>query len=230
MDAELAGAPGLLAQAHLTMGQAHAGLRAAEPAIRHLRAAVALSRQAHGDQDIATAHAKAALGVALYTLVRQYAEAAPLLREALAVKRTQPKIGQRELALTLEYEGRVLADAHHEREAKTMAEESLALTRQLFGAHSLPHAKSLIQLAHLVAQMGDYSGTETYLRQSIAICRDLGVDTSSFAMSLTTLGYVLILQGKLDEPEPFLLEAQDRHRATVGEKSIAFALNLDTLG
>ncbi len=230
LDTELAGDPALLAQAHQTMGEAYAGLRAAEPAIRHLRAAVELSRQAHGDDDLVTAHAKAALGIALSVLARQQTEAEPYLREALAVERRYPQTGQRERALTLEHEGRLLADAHHDREAQVMATESLALTRQIYGERSLPYAKSLVQLAHLVAQTGDYAGTEIYLRQSVAICRQLGVNTPSFATELTTLGYVLILQGKLDEPEAILLEAQDRYRATVGEKSIAFCLNLGTLG
>ena len=65
IDEELAGQPALLAQAHQTIGQAYTGLKGVEPALRHLRIALALNRQVYGEANIVTARSKAALGQAL---------------------------------------------------------------------------------------------------------------------------------------------------------------------
>jgi tetratricopeptide (TPR) repeat protein len=90
-DHELAGEPVLLAQAHLTIGQAYAGLREAQPAISHLRAALEIDRRVYGEENLVTARVKAALGSALVALQRRYNEAEPLLRQALMVERRQPR-------------------------------------------------------------------------------------------------------------------------------------------
>jgi hypothetical protein len=65
LDHELAGEPVLLAQAHLTIGQAYAGLREARPAITHLRTALEIDRRVYGEENLVTARVKAALGSAL---------------------------------------------------------------------------------------------------------------------------------------------------------------------
>lgn len=230
LDRELSGEPALLAQAHLTIGQAYARLQVAEPAIRHLRAAVELGRKTYGDQDIQTARAEAALGRALYNLERKYTEAEPYLHHALAVERRQPVIEPREYALALEYEGRLLGRAHRYDEARSLMMESLSRTRQAYGERSLPYAQSLVQFADIATMTGDYAGSEPPLRQSIAIFRQLGTKGPSFAGTLTGLAYILILQGKLDEPESILQEAENLYRTTVGEKSLEFSLTLGTMG
>ena len=230
LDHELAGEPVLLAQAHLTIGQAYAGLREAQPAISHLRTALEIDRRVYGDENLVTARAKAALGTALVALQRRYNEAEPLLRQALMVERRQPPAEQRQLPMILKNEGKALSQMNRIDEAKSMAAESLSLIRKTEGEQSAAYAEGLVETASLLITQRDYAGAEMPYRQAIAIFRRLQAQTPLFASVLTALAYDLILQGKLDEPEGILLEAQKLYRNTVGEQSIAYALDLGCLG
>jgi serine/threonine-protein kinase len=230
LDHELAGESALRAQAHLTIGQAYAGLLEAKPSISHLRAALEIDRQIYGDENIVTARVKAALGAVLVTLARRYDEAEPLLHQALTVERRQPPTQQRELPLILNYEGRVLSLMERIDEAKIMATESLSLIRKTDGEQSVAYANELSHLARLFRAQQDYTHAEMPYRQATAIFRRLHSQTPSFAAVQTDLAYDLILEGKLDEPEGLLLEAQKIYRSTVGEQSIAYALTVGTLG
>ena len=230
LDHELAGEPALVAQAHLTIGQAYAGLREADPSLSHLRAALEIDRRIYGNGSIVTARVEAALGAALVELARRYAEAEPLLHQALVVERRQPPAEQRELTMILNYEGRVLGQLNRTDEAKKMAAEALARIRKTDGEQSVAYANVLLQLASLSIAKDDYAQAEPLFRQSIAIFRELHSQTPTFAGVLTKFAYDLILQGKLDEPEGVLLEAQALYRRTVGEQSIAFAFSTGCLG
>lgn len=230
LDHELAGEPVLLAQAHLTVGQAYAGLREAQPALSHLRTALEIDRRVYGEENLVTARVKAALGSALVALQRRYTEAEPLLRQALIVERRQPPAEQRQLPMILKNEAKALSQMNRIDEAKLMAAESLSLIRKTEGEHSPAYAEGLVETASLFITQRDYAGAEMPYRQAIAIFRRLHAQTPLFASVLTALAYDLILQGKLDEPEGILLEAQKLYRSTVGEQSIAYALDLGCLG
>lgn len=230
LDHELAGEPVLLAQAHLTIGQAYAGLREAPPAISHLRTALEIDRRVYGEENLVTARVKAALGSALLALQRRYTEAEPLLRQALMVERRQPPAEQRQLPMILKNEGKTLSQMNRIDEAKLMAAESLSLIRKAEGEQSAAYAEGLVETASLFITQRDYAGAEMPYRQAIAIFRRLRAQTPLFASVLTALAYDLILQGKLHEPEGILLEAQKLYRSTVGEQSIAYALDLGCLG
>jgi tetratricopeptide (TPR) repeat protein len=92
------------------------------------------------------------------------------------------------------------------------------------------YANGLVFMASLFLAQQDNAHAEMPYRQAIAIFRRLHSQTPSFAAVLTGLAYDLILEGKLDEPEGILLEAQKIYRSTVGEQNIPYALTLGTLG
>ena len=229
LDRELAGEPALLAQAHLTIGQAYAGLREAGPCLDHLRAALEIDRRIYGDEDIVTARVKAVLGAALVGLSRRYSEAEPLLHQALAMERRQPPGDQGKLPFILGYEGIALSQLGRIVEAKAMASEYLALVRKKDGEQSMTYADGLLQTSNLALAQQDYAAAEAPLRQAVAIQRRLRPHTPSFAGLLTKLAYDLILQGKLDEPEGLLRESQELYRSTIGEKSIAYGMDIGCL-
>ncbi len=229
LDQELAGEPALLAQAHVTIGQAYAGLREDIPAMDHLRAALEIDRRIYGDEDIVTARVKAVLGAALVDLMRRYSEAEPLLHQALIVERRQPPSEQRSLPLILSHEGKALSQLDRIDEAKAMTAEYLALIGKTSGEQGMIYADGLEQMAGLSLAQEDYAGAEAPLRQAVAIQRRLRPHAPSFARLLTTLAYNLVLEGKLDEPEGILLEAQELNRRTVGEKNIAYGMNIGCL-
>ena len=228
LDRQLAGEPALRAQAHLTIGQAYAALHEAEPSIRHLRMALAIDQRLYGDEDVVTARAKAALGEALYRLARQDVEAERLLRQALTVERRQPPVEQRMLATLLDESG-VLSALDRAGEARGIVTEYLSVVGTTDGPQSLPYAKGLLQLANLSLAHQDYAGAEAPYRQAVAIFRRVHSQTPSFAGVLTSFAYTLMLQGKLDEAEGCLQEAQDLYRRTVGEQNIAYGLNAGCL-
>ncbi len=229
LDRELAGDPVLLAQAHETVGQAYARLEVVEPALAHLRAAVETDRRLYGEENIVTARAKAALGATLHSLTRRYPEAEPLLRQALIVERRQPTSEQTKLPFILDYEARALSQLGQVVEAKALVTEYLALTRQAAGEQNLAYENGLLQLANLSIAQQDYAGAETPYRRAVEILRRLRPQTPSLAGTLTSLAYVLMLEGKLDEPEDLLQEAREIYRRTVGEQGIPPALTLGCL-
>ncbi len=222
LDHELAGEPALLAQAHVTIGQAYAGLRENDPCLAHLRAALEIDRRIYGDENLVTARVKAVLGAELVDLTRRYSEAEPLLHQALTVERRQPPGEQGKLPLILSFEGRALNGLDRTDEAKAIVAEYLAFVHQTKGEQGMAYADELLQMASLASAQGDFAGAEAPLRQALAIQRRLRPHTPSFAGLLTRLSYILILQGKLAEPEGLLLEAQELYRSTVGEKSTAY--------
>ena len=230
IDRELAGDPAILAQAHTTLGQAYTGLKEAEPALRHLRAAVEIDRRLYGDGSLVTARAGAALGVALAGLERRYAEAEPLLRAALAVERRQPADGQRELPDLLKFLGMCVSAAGRFDEASALAAESLSLTRKTYGEQSEPFAKGLTQLGYLQMNQGDFAGAEGSFGPAAALYRRLSPGTPTFASSLANLAFSLIMQGKFDRPDALLQEALACYRATVGEASVNYHLTVGMRG
>ena len=230
LDHELSAEPVVLAQAHLTVGQAYAGLKEAIPAIQHLRAAVAIDRRLYGDENVTTAHAKAMLGLALQSLERHTAESEPLLREALAVERRQPTAEQRDLPVILSGLSYVMMARNQIDAAESFTHEALARTRQTNGEASIPYAQQLNQLGVLLLNKHDYPGAENPFRQSVAIYRQQGMRKAGYPDVLTHLAFDLILQEKLAEPESMLHEAQACYEGTAGQKNIAYYFDLGLLG
>ena len=222
LDHELASEPTLLAQAHLTIGQAYTGLKEIEPALQHLRTALKLDQRLFGDENIVTARAKAALGGALLALGRQMAEAEPLLRQALAVERLRPTDQQHDLLTILHDLGIILSARGKMEEATPLAAEALALARGNFGEQSKPFAEGLDQMAVLSVGKRDYPAAADAFRQAAAIYRQISPQSPQEAQMLTGLAFTLILEGKLDEPENLLRAAMDGYRRTVGESSRAY--------
>ena len=229
LDHELAGEPALLAQAHVTIGQAYAGLREEAPCMTHLRAALEIDRRIYGEENIVTARVKAVLGAALRDQSRRYSEAEPLLRQALAVERRQPPGEQGELAFILQNEGLALSHLGRSDDAKAMVAEYLTFIRAKGGEQGMAYADGLLQMANLSLAHQDAAAAEAPLRGAVAIYRQLRPHAPSFAGMLTNLAYVLILQGKLAEPEGILREAQELYRSTVGEESTSYGMNVGCL-
>ena len=107
--------------------------------------------------------------------------------------------------------------------------EYLALVLKKDGEQSMSYADGLQQMASLSLARQDYPAAEPSLRQAVTIQRRLRPHTPSFAGLLTSLAYTLILEGKLDEPEGILREAQELYRSTVGEKSTAYGMTIGCL-
>ncbi len=230
LDEELAGQPALLAQAHQTIGQAYSGLKGVEPALRHLRTALALNRQIYGGANIVTARSKAALGEAILYLQRNNAEAEPLLREALATERRQPSPDQSSLTKILMALDRVLLTSNRFEEAATVTRDMLSTARAANGENSESYAQALNAVGMLYVNKNDYAAAEAPLRQAVGIYRRLSPNNRLIAAGLVDIAYDLLLQGKTDEPEGILHEALDICRRLVGEDSNPYHFDTALLG
>ena len=230
LDEELAGQPALLAQAHQTIGQAYAGLKGIEPALRHLRTALALNRQIYGEANIVTARSKAALGEAILYLQRNYVEAEPLLREALAAERKQPPADRSSLMAILIALDRILSVTDRYDEADTVTRDLLATAREVSGENSAAYAQGLNAVGMLYVNKRNNTAAEVPLRQAVDIYRRVSPNNPLLATGLADVAYNLLLQGKTDEAEGILREALDIHRRLVGEDSNPYHFDMALLG
>ena len=229
LDHELAGEPDLLAQAHLTIGQAYSGLKETEQALTHLQMALALNRRAYGEDHILTARSKAALGVAINYLQRDIVKAEPLLREALAVERRQPPSEQSSLPTILDALSRILNGTGRFDEGNATTMELPSVARQSHGEESEAYARAL-EARHLwYINKGDYAGAETSMRQCIAIYRRMTSENSILAHLLGGFAYSLLLQGKTDEAAGVLRENIDLCRRTMGEDTNIYHFQIGLL-
>ena len=230
LDEELAGQPALLAQAHQTIGQAYSGLKGIEPALRHLRTALALNRQVYGEANIVTARSKAALGEAILYLQRNYAEAEPLLREALAAEKRQPPADRSSLMAILLALDRILSVTDRYDEAGIVTRDLLATAREVSGENSELYAQGLNAVGMLYVNKGNNAAAEVPLRQAVDIYRRVSPNNPLLATGLADAAYNLLLQGKTDEPEGILRDALDLHRRLVGEDSNPYHFDMALLG
>ena len=230
LDRELAGEPALLAQAHQTLGQAYAGLQVTEPALHHLRSALALDRQLYGEAGPVTVRSKAVLGEAIFDLQRTPVEAEGLLREAVAAEQRQPPADQAARTRTLLAFERLLYETQRFQEADAQLTETCALIRQTQGDESELYAEALHTVGVLRLNQADHIRAEAAFRQSITICRRLSRQVPVYPYALSDLAYDLLLQGKTDEPESLLHEALDSIRQTVGEDNIPYHFDIGLLG
>lgn len=228
LDQELGGEPTLLAQAHSTIGQAYRGLKEQEPAVRHLRAALEINRRLHGSESLVVAHTETLLGETLNELSRQAAAAEPLLRHALTVVRPLPPAEQADLPVILGTLSSivVLSDA---KESAALTAEALTWVRQHQGEQSALFARGLAHLGGIHLNQGDYQGAEGFYRQALATDRQCRSLDAVIASRLGGLGYALVLQGKCDEAEAVLIQAQDLTLRTTGKASLAYHQQLGLL-
>jgi tetratricopeptide (TPR) repeat protein len=169
---------------------------------------------------------------------RGHAEAEPLLREALAIRRRvlggdhpDTATSLHNLAVDLDARGQYA-------EAEPLLREALAIRRRVLGVDHPDTAASLIELAFNLDARGQYAEAEPLLREALAICRRvLGDDHPQTATSLNNLARNLDARGKYSEAEPLLRQALEINRHVLGAEHADtanslnnLALNLDARG
>ncbi len=216
LDRDLGSEPAILAQAHLTIARAYAQLRAAQPAERHARAALAIDRKLFGDDHPATAEVMAFLGRAMQVF-RRYGEAEPLLRQALTVQRREPPADPNELARTLLVFGTVLVNTGRAQEAAPLVQEALDLSSKTNGEESVQVADALQTTGVLRRALGDKAGAEKAFRASLAIHRQLSPRPLTFLDPMADLSEMLFAQGKIKEAASLLQEGDRFARQSIGQ-------------
>lgn len=135
---------------------------------------------------------------------------------------------QAALALTI---GKVYVSLGLSDRARPLLRQSLALRRRLYGDSHLDVAESLLVLAALDQESGDFAAAEAGQRQALEILRrQLADEDPRVAEALNNLSGTLIARADYPEAETVLREALALHRRTHGADDESAATYLTNLG
>ena len=167
-----------------------------------------------------------------YKLYQQgkYAEAVPLIQQALAIRRRilgddhpDTAISLNNLALLYSAQGRY-------GEAESLYKQALAIVRRVLGEDHPNTAISLSSLALLYQSQGRYGEAEPLHQQALAIVRRvLGEDHPDTATGLNNLADLYRAQGRYGEAETLYQQALAIRRRVLGEDHPNTATSLNNL-
>jgi tetratricopeptide (TPR) repeat protein len=159
-----------------------------------------------------------------------YAEAEPLFKHALEIRRTalgedHPNFAQSMNSLAGLYES-----MGNYAEAEPLFKHALEIWRTALGEDHSNFASSLNNLAHLYQSMGNYAEAEPLYKHALEITRTaLGEDHPHFASSLNNLALLYHSMGNYADAEPLYKHALEILRRAPGEDHPDFASSLNNL-
>jgi serine/threonine protein kinase/tetratricopeptide (TPR) repeat protein len=216
LEKELEGQPELQAEIMTVMGFVYRRLGLNDKAQPLLERALALGRQAGGQDHVRVAQSLNDLGVVL----RERGDAAAgmaLLEQSLAMRRRLLGEEHKDVAVTLVELARAHIDRGENDRAEPLQRQALAIRRKVLGEWHRNTATSLSDLGMLLWRKGDTAGAEALLRQCMTITRvALAEDHPDVATALSNLA--LIEQDRADHEAAIrlLTEAVAIHRKALG--------------
>ena len=166
-----------------------------------------------------------------YLRLGRYAEAEPLLREALAIRRAALGNEHRDVAESLDDLASLLRRRGDYATALGLARESLEMRRRLFGPEHAAVAEALMSVALVLDRKGDGAAAEPLYREALEMRRRvLGPGDPLVAESLNDLADAVQRRGRYDEAEALLRESLGLWRRTAGEEHPDTAQCLNDLG
>jgi serine/threonine-protein kinase len=143
-----------------------------------------------------------------------YAEAEPLYRRSLAIRRSRPADEEVELATTLHDFGRLYSYMARFEEGRAMLEEALAIRREKLGEESVEVARTLEYLGSLLRSQGDFAAAVESLDRALALYRRVeGAGSNDLARTLNALGLARWRLGDLEAARRALAESLTLYRA-----------------
>lgn len=137
-----------------------------------------------------------------------YGEAAPLLEEALAIRRDLLKSASPEVAQSLSNVARLRYDTGDHPAAESLYRESLAIRRALYQEPHADLATTLHDLAGLLGEVGTHEEAEALYREALAMYRSVhGDQHPEVASALFGLATLLHTRGDFDGAEQLFREA-----------------------
>ncbi|MGE0556200.1 MAG: tetratricopeptide repeat protein [Gemmatimonadales bacterium] len=194
VEAELAAQPLLQARLLTVLGKARLNLGDLDLAEPLLSRALAIHREQHGPDAVATAGSESILGQALWQMER-LAPAESLLRAAAATFGRDTAAHAAELSEALNGLGNVLHAAGKFPEAEAAYRRSVALSEQTLGADDPKLANGLSNLGAVVGKQARLDEAEALARRAVAIeRRAYGAGHPRLAGRLNNLGVVQLQQ------------------------------------
>ena len=160
----------------------------------------------------------------------RYAEAEPLLVQALDIRREALPEGHSDIARSLNNLAELYRAQSRYAEAEPLYKQALNIVRQALGEQHPHVATSLNNLALSYESQGRYAKAEPLYLQALDIRRhNLGKDHPDIAQSLNNLAGLYVSQGHYAEAEPLFKQALDIHRQAYGEQHSHVATSLNNL-
>ena len=201
--------PKIAAALHQTIGGTYSSLGLYEEAESHLKKALRIRKQIHGDEHVVVAQSLIHLGLVLQSKGR-YVEAVTLHQEALATQRRLLNDEHPQIASTLNNLGTLLSDTDDIAGAEEYFSEALAIARK---TNSDDLSTYLSNLAHLLQGKGDYAGAEGLYREALADHRRRFGDHHPSSIYIQgNLAVLLQDQGQYEEAELQFRNILERQR------------------
>ncbi len=200
-------------------------------AIEPCREQLELRRGALGDDDPLTLEALQNLGVALAEHESKYAEAEPLLRQALAGwERLLDEKHPRRLA-AMNALGHALNMQNKFEEAEPLFVKALAGRRQVFGKDHEKTLNSVYRLGALYKRMGQLEKAEPYYREAMENSQVvLGEDHPATMTFQNNMGHLLDRMGRYAEAEVIYRKNLEDRRRFLGREHRSTASTCNNLG
>lgn len=227
---ELADDPDALADVLLRIGRTYISLTLNDQAETELRAAVAVSEKANGEQHPVTAASLALLGMAL-GFQNKSDEGLRVSQRAVAVGRKLYPNGHEDLGSALY----AVALNHLQRgeatEALPFALESSDIIRRFLGERHGYYLATINEIALVHERLGNIDEAEKYYRQTIE--QGEGMDRRYriyLAQASTYLGRILLKKNQTQDAVSHLKNAEAIYRDVLGDSNTSVAYILQILG
>jgi serine/threonine protein kinase len=166
----------------------------------------------------------------VYSNMGLYEKAAPLLEDALRIRRLAFGAASLEAAASLERLGTLQRERALYADADASLRESLRIREKLLPADDPALAASLHGLGMLEGDAGHYAEAEGLYRRALAIREGRPGERLGVAQTLQRLAQVLQEEGRPEEAEEFARRAVQVSRELGGTASVERARALDQLG
>ena len=232
VEQDLAKEPAIQATLMDTLGTVYMGLGLYGQARPLLDSALATRRTLGGAEPIVLADTLNHRGDVL-AWQADYEAAEKDYREALRLLATQPDDRRKWAALvSAQYGlGVALSDAGRYEDARASLSAALEGQRALFGEANDDTARTLKELAGVVAQTGDLKGAISLMQHALAVQRGLkgSAPHPALAEAINDLAVMFMDNHQYDEAEPLLVEALTMMRRVYGDKHKNISSGLNNL-
>jgi tetratricopeptide (TPR) repeat protein len=233
IDHELAGQPEIRATLMDTLGTVYTGLGLFRQARPLLDNSVRALRGRPAADPLAMSLALEHMGD-LMTLQADFDAAEKAYREAIAIQSSRPhdSYSQAELSKSLHGLGTLLDQKGRYPEADQTLRRALELQRGLPNGSQGDVARTLKDLARVIAEEGDLNGAIPVMRSAVAMQRQLrGTEPHpDLSEALNDLALLLYDHGDYDEAERLFVEAIAMEHRLVGDKHPELATYMMNLG
>ena len=167
----------------------------------------------------------------VYAELGDYAKAADMIRQALALRKSVFGEKHPRVADSLHDLGALLKDQGKPAEAEVLFRRALSQRRELLGNEHPEVAGSLDAIGVALTEQGKLTEAEEFHRQALALRKKLfGDEHLDVAVSLHNLGNVLLMEGKNSEAETIFRQVLSMRKKLLGSEHPLLATTLGNLG